>query len=97
RTAGAMWQILGDPSTDINFYTKRLTLSGVYLSTLARWFADEAGDDGEAPYAATWAFLDDRIENVMQFEKVKGRFQKGAPDRQRIAAFLGKLRYGSSA
>lgn len=64
--ADAIWAALGDKSTDYNWYTKRMTLSGVLGSTLAAWLAsdDEAAID---------AFLDRRIENVMQFEKLKAQ------------------------
>ena len=68
--ADAIWRGLGDTSTDINFYTKRAILSGVISSTQVRWLAD---DDPEM--AATIDFLHRRIENVMQFEKVKARFR----------------------
>ncbi|RYG35696.1 MAG: COQ9 family protein, partial [Burkholderiales bacterium] len=47
-------------------YTKRTTLSAVLGSTLAAW----VGTDDEAEIDA---FLDRRIENVMQFEKLKGQ------------------------
>lgn len=94
RTADAIWCALGDTSTDYNYYTKRTILSGVYLSTLSQWFADEDGAR-EDPFAKTWAFLDDRIENVMQFEKLKGKVLKAIPDPTEMFGFLGKMRYGS--
>jgi ubiquinone biosynthesis protein COQ9 len=68
RTVDAMWRAAGDTSTDFNFYTKRGILAGVYGSVLVRWFND-SGDDK----SATEAFLDARIENVMQFEKFKAK------------------------
>lgn len=64
--ADAIWSALGDKSTDYNWYTKRLTLSAVLGSTLAAWLGTE--DE-----AAIDAFLDRRIENVMQFEKLKAQ------------------------
>jgi ubiquinone biosynthesis protein COQ9 len=65
-TADAIWTALGDTSTDLNWYTKRATLSGVYGATVLFWL----GDDSPG-HQATWDFLDRRIEDVMQFEKVK--------------------------
>ncbi|MEQ1610476.1 MAG: COQ9 family protein [Hyphomonadaceae bacterium] len=62
--ADAIWTALGDKSTDFNWYTKRTILSGVLGSTLAAWIGTD--DDAEVD-----AFLDRRIENVMQFEKLK--------------------------
>ncbi|NNE50937.1 MAG: COQ9 family protein [Sulfitobacter sp.] len=67
-TCDKIWEALGDTSEDINWYTKRGTLSGVYSSTVLFWLGDDSPDN-----AATWAFLDRRIDNVMQIEKVKAR------------------------
>lgn len=70
ETSDAIWTALGDSSRDINWYTKRSSLAGVYSSTALYWLGDES--DG---FAETWAFLDRRIENVMQFEKAKAQLQ----------------------
>ncbi|MCV6823320.1 MULTISPECIES: COQ9 family protein [Halocynthiibacter] len=70
-TCDAIWNALGDTSDDVNWYTKRATLSGVYGSTVLYWLGDDSPDS-----AATWAFLDRRIENVMQFEKLKANVRK---------------------
>ncbi|MGR3435821.1 MAG: COQ9 family protein [Shimia sp.] len=67
-TADAIWTALGDTSDDVNWYTKRATLSGVYSSTILYWLGDDSLE-----HAATWAFLDRRIEDVMRIEKVKGQ------------------------
>lgn len=68
QTADAIWDALGDPSDDFNWYTKRATLSGVISSTLLYWL----GDQSEG-HSASWDFLDRRIANVMEFEKLKAR------------------------
>ncbi len=94
-TSDAVWRALGDTSTDYNYYTKRTILSGVWLSTLSKWLAEEELE-GENAYASTWAFLDDRIENVMQFEKIKSKVLKALPDTSSLFGFLGKTRYGSA-
>lgn len=65
-TADAIWKALGDSSVDFNWYSKRATLSAVYGSVVLFWLGDDSPD-----HAATWAFLDRRIENVMQIEKLK--------------------------
>jgi ubiquinone biosynthesis protein COQ9 len=67
-TCDKIWDALGDTSDDINWYTKRGTLGGVYSSTVLFWL----GDDSEG-HAATWAFLDRRIDDVMQIEKLKAQ------------------------
>ncbi len=70
-TADAIWDALGDTSEDVNWYTKRATLSGVYSSTVLYWL----GDTSEG-HEATWEFLDRRIDNVMQIEKFKAQVKK---------------------
>lgn len=70
-TCDAIWTALGDTSEDVNWYTKRVTLSGVYSSTLLFWL----GDTSEG-HQATWDFLDRRIDNVMQIEKVKAQVRQ---------------------
>ena len=67
-TSDAIWTALGDTSGDVNWYTKRATLSGVYSSTVLFWL----GDTSEG-HVNTWAFLDRRIDNVMQIEKLKAQ------------------------
>jgi ubiquinone biosynthesis protein COQ9 len=66
RTVDTIWRAIGDTSTDFNFYTKRAILAAVYSSTLMRWFTDDSENE-----TATQEFLAHRIDNVMQFEKLK--------------------------
>lgn len=65
-TADAIWTALGDTSEDVNWYTKRATLSGVYGAVVLYWL----GDDSPG-HQASWDFLDRRIDEVMRIEKVK--------------------------
>ena len=67
-TADAIWEALGDASEDGNWYSKRAILSGVYSATVLYWLGDDSAGQGD-----TWAFLDRRIEGVMQFEQTKAR------------------------
>lgn len=79
-TADLIWTTLGDSSDDLNWYTKRATLAAVYASTVLFWLGDDS-----TGHQATWDFLDRRIENVMQFEKLKSRLRE-APLLGRLAA-----------
>lgn len=79
-TADRIWTALGDTSRDLNWYTKRATLSAVYSSTVLYWLGDESQDN-----EATWAFLDRRIEDVMRIEKAKAQAQ-GNPVLSRLLA-----------
>ena len=72
-TADAIWTALGDTSTDLNWYTKRATLSAVYASTVLFWLGDDSADRN-----ATWNFLDRRIDNVMGVEKAKAAFRENS-------------------
>ena len=89
-TADTIWRAVGDTSTDVNFYSKRAILSAVYGSTLSGWLNE---DDGDKPDAR--AFLDRRIQNVMDFEKTKAQLIRMTADLPDLEAMLGKLRYGA--
>ncbi|MEM8553403.1 MAG: COQ9 family protein [Pseudomonadota bacterium] len=69
-TADLIWDTLGDSSDDLNWYTKRATLSGVYSSTVLYWLGDESPENQR-----TWRFLDRRIDDVMQIEKLKSQVE----------------------
>jgi ubiquinone biosynthesis protein COQ9 len=86
RTVDRMWRAAGDTSTDFSFYTKRAILAGVYSSTLLRWFADDSADESE-----TRAFLDARIENVMQFERFKADWRERTKDWPSLSEILARL------
>lgn len=70
-TADAIWTALGDTSADLNWYTKRATLSGVYSATVLFWLGDDSPN-----HSATWDFLDRRIDDVMQIEKLKAQMRE---------------------
>ncbi|WP_149587467.1 COQ9 family protein [Tabrizicola flagellatus] len=70
-TADAIWTALGDTSGDLNWYTKRATLSAVYGATVLYWLGDDS-----TGHQATWDFLDRRIDQVMQVEKLKASFRE---------------------
>lgn len=61
KTVDEIWHWAGDESTDYNWYTKRGLLAGVYSSTLFYWM-----NDSSIEYEKTWAFLEQRIDNVMK-------------------------------
>lgn len=88
RTVDALWRAVGDTSADFNFYTKRALLSGVFTTTMLYWFADNSEDADD-----TWKFLDRRIADVMQIEKVKSQVFKFAETLPNPLTILGALRY----
>jgi ubiquinone biosynthesis protein COQ9 len=88
RSSDLMWRLAGDTATDFNHYTKRLTLSAVYGSTLLAWLGDDSPGASE-----TAAFLDRRIDEVMQFERFKAQWSGSGERRLSLTRFLGRLRY----
>ena len=88
RTADRNWRLAGDTATDFNHYTKRMTLSAVYGSLIVVFVNDESED-----FADSRAFLDRRIDNVMQFEKVKAQAKARQEYVPSFSRFIGRLRY----
>jgi ubiquinone biosynthesis protein COQ9 len=86
ETADGLWRWAGDTATDENHYSKRAILAGLLTSTLGVRLA--AGQERAADYLAA------RIDNVMAFEKWKGRLPDRAEALTRAAGWLGRLRYG---
>lgn len=87
--ADTIWRGIGDTSTDANYYSKRAILSSVIGASLPVWLSDQSGDKTKAR-----AFLDARIENVMEFEKLKWRVKGLTKNMPEPAEILGQLRYG---
>jgi len=82
RTVDAIWYAVGDRATDFGFYTKRGLLAGVISATTLYWLDDDS--DG---HAASWAFLDRRIADVMRIPALRarlGRFGDRLPNPFRI-------------
>lgn len=91
RTSDAIWNLAGDGSTDHNWYSKRLLLSGVISATTLHWL-----DDRSEGNERTWAFLDRQIDRVVQ---IGGRLGKGMnrllslPDRLFQPGLRGRRRF----
>lgn len=88
RSMDRMWRLAGDTASDFNHYTKRMTLSAVYGTLLAIFVNDDSPD-----FAESRAFLDRRIDNVMQFEKIKAQAKTRREFLPSFSRFVGRLRY----
>jgi ubiquinone biosynthesis protein COQ9 len=88
RAADRIWRIAGDKATDFNHYSKRGILMGVYGSTTLVYLDDSTEDLTE-----TRAFLNRRIDDVMQIEKVKAQWRGSRARMPSLSRFLGRLRY----
>lgn len=71
QTADLIWNCLGDDSEDVNWYTKRMTLSAVYGASLLYWL-----DDLSPNCNASQEFIDRRIGDVMKIEGFKSRMRQ---------------------
>ncbi|MCW2236312.1 COQ9 family protein [Azospirillum canadense] len=86
RTVDAMWFAAGDTATDFNHYTKRATLGAVLSSATFYWL-----DDRSEGHVETWAFIDRRLDDVMNMGKAMsamgraGRLLSHLPSPMRFA------------
>jgi ubiquinone biosynthesis protein COQ9 len=53
-----IWRAAGDESSDMNYYSKRISLGTIYVATLLYWFQTNATLD------EIMAFFDARVENL---------------------------------
>ncbi|XP_066569986.1 ubiquinone biosynthesis protein COQ9, mitochondrial isoform X2 [Amia ocellicauda] len=65
-----IWYYAGDRSTDLNWYTRRATLTGIYNTTELVMVQDSSPD-----FQDTWAFLDNRIRDVMNMANTAKQVQ----------------------
>lgn len=75
RTSDLIWNWAGDTATDYNRQTKRALLSSILMGTTMVWIGDESED-----FMITQAFLDRRLENVMEFGRVIGTMKTVVPN-----------------
>lgn len=88
RSADLMWRLAGDTATDLNHYSKRAILAGLYAATLAVFVSDTSVGKAE-----TRGFLDRRIDGVMRFETFKRQWLRPQGEHFSPMRFLGRLRY----
>ncbi|KAJ3389195.1 Ubiquinone biosynthesis protein coq9, mitochondrial [Lobulomyces angularis] len=77
-----MWYLAGDRSFDMNWYSKRALLTGVYTST--EWYMTQ---DKSPNFVDTYNFLDRRLQDV-------GTIGKTASDIKGTAEFFKKTVQG---
>ena len=88
RTVDLIWRRAGDTATDLNHYSKRAILLGVYGATVTVFL-----DDGSEGFADSRAFLQRRIDGILRFETFKAGMTKRARYRPSLSRFVGRLRY----
>lgn len=60
-----MWKATGTYSIDMSYYTKRISLGIIYVTTLLYWYHHP-----KAPIDDIMAFFDDRLNNLKETTKV---------------------------
>lgn len=70
RSIDLMWAMAGDRTTDSSYYTKRALLLAVWTTTFFYWLEDHS-----VGLRDSWTFLERRIDNVMQFGKVRAQME----------------------
>ncbi|KAK7891203.1 hypothetical protein WMY93_023166 [Mugilogobius chulae] len=65
-----IWYYAGDLSTDMNWYTKRAALTGIYNTTELVMVQDSSPD-----FQETWDFLDNRIKDVVNMANTAKQVQ----------------------
>lgn len=81
RTVNAIWRAVGDESVDFSYYTKRLSLAGIYAATHLYWLRDSS--EG---HEATWRFLDQRLQNLATFTRLRRKAGQTVRDKAMFAA-----------
>ncbi len=70
KVSSQIWYLIGDKSTDYNFYTKRLILAKIISRSFLVFVKDDSSN-----FEKTNKFIDSQIENVMKFEKFKAKIK----------------------
>jgi ubiquinone biosynthesis protein COQ9 len=65
-TVDAIWYAAGDAATDFSFYTKRVSLAGIYAAAVLYWL-----DDRSEGFADTRAFVDRRLAGMARFGRLR--------------------------
>ena len=69
ETVNQIWYLAGDNSTDFNFYTKRIILSGIYSSTILYWINNDINID------ELDTFLDKQLNKINNIPKTKEKLK----------------------
>ena len=70
QTVDDIWWAAGDRATDFSFYTKRMTLAGIYAATVLYWLEDSSED-----FVDTRAFLERRLAGAARIGRVRQQFE----------------------
>ena len=70
KTVDTLWRVAGDESTDFAWYSKRLSLAGIFTSTLMVWLQDNSKNSRES-----WIFLENSLARLTQSMGYKNKLK----------------------
>ena len=73
RTSDAIWRLAGDESADFSYYTKRLTLSGIFSESLAMFLSPLGSNEARVKSFIAW-----RIGHLLSAARLFGRLKARA-------------------
>ena len=65
-----IWFLSGDKSTDFNYYSKRIILMNIYLSSFLYSLSDKSDN-----FEKTKSFIEKQINQVLVFGRIKSRIK----------------------
>ena len=71
KTVDYIWKLIGDKSTDYNFYTKRAILASIYSFATVVWISDKSNNLDK-----TFNFLEKSIMNMNIVTNIKEKLKK---------------------
>jgi len=71
KTSDHIWKLIGDKSTDYNFYTKRALLASIYSLAVIIWINDKSNNLDK-----TFNFLDKSIMNMNLVSNIKQKLKE---------------------
>ena len=83
RTVDAIWRAAGDRSHDFNWYTKRLSLAGIYAAVLCYWLDDLSDGDEE-----TSQFVQRCLDGLVQGMRKRQEWQNRCTEAVKASAFF---------
>ena len=69
--ADETWRIIEDKSTDINFYTKRISLGLIYIQVIRFLIKDNSINCSD-----TLNYLDTKLNQIIKFNSIKSKIKK---------------------
>ena len=87
RTVDTIWRAAGDRSHDFNWYTKRLSLAGIYATVLCYWLDDSSDGDED-----TSQFVQRCLDGLVQGMRKRQEWQNRCTEAVKTSPFFDVVR-----